>query len=126
MKATGIIRRIDDLDRLAIPKEIRRSMNINAEDALEIYLTQDAICLKKYKTTEEDFSQKCMMWVQEHKDNILSVNFVDNTTYVIFIYNAKVKNVFVKFNPKDKFDMNVAICYAAKKCGFQMFDGFSD
>ena len=126
MKATGIVRRIDDLGRVVIPKEIRRSMRIHEGDALEIYTTQDAICLKKYEVSEEEFAQKCAMWVQGNKNYILSVNFMDNTTTVMFSQNGRVRTFSVKLNPKDKFDMNVAICYAAKKCGFQMFDGFED
>ena len=41
MRATGIVRRIDDLGRVVIPKEIRRSMNIREGDPLEIYTTQE-------------------------------------------------------------------------------------
>ena len=41
MKATGIIRRIDDLGRVVIPKEIRRSMNIHEGDPLEIYVNPE-------------------------------------------------------------------------------------
>lgn len=48
MKATGIVRRIDDLGRVVIPKEIRRKMQIREGDPLEIYLENDAVCLKKY------------------------------------------------------------------------------
>lgn len=49
MKATGIVRRIDDLGRVVIPKEIRRSMRVKEGDPLEIYTTNDGgICLKKY------------------------------------------------------------------------------
>lgn len=41
MKATGIIRRIDDLGRIVIPKEIRRAMRIKEGDALEIFTTSN-------------------------------------------------------------------------------------
>lgn len=54
MKATGIIRRIDDLGRVVIPKEVRRSMRIKEGDPLEIFTTNDgAVCFKKYMTTNE-------------------------------------------------------------------------
>lgn len=126
MKCTGIVRRIDDLGRVVIPKEIRRSMRIHEGDALEIFTEGNAICFKKYEVSEEEFAQKCAMWVQGNKNYILSVNFMDNTTTVMFSQSGRVRVFSVKLNPKDKFDMNVAICYAAKKCGFQMFDGFED
>lgn len=48
MKATGIVRRIDDLGRVVIPKEIRRSMNIREGDPLEIYLDDGGVVFKKY------------------------------------------------------------------------------
>lgn len=54
MKALGIMRRMDDLGRVVIPKEVRRSLKIREGDALEIYRDDDMICLKKVET-EKDF-----------------------------------------------------------------------
>lgn len=48
MKAIGIIRRIDDLGRIVIPKEIRRTLSIHEGDPLEIFLYEDCVCFKKY------------------------------------------------------------------------------
>lgn len=48
MKATGIIRRIDDLGRVVIPKEIRRTMNIREGEPLEIFLEDGGVIFKKY------------------------------------------------------------------------------
>lgn len=48
MKATGIVRRIDDLGRVVIPKEIRRQMGIREGDPLEIFTENETICFKKY------------------------------------------------------------------------------
>lgn len=56
MKATGIIRRIDDLGRVVIPKEIRKTMGIQEGDPLEIFMEgQDTVCFRKYgiNLTEE-------------------------------------------------------------------------
>ena len=51
MKATGIVRRVDDLGRVAIPKEIRRQLKIEESDPLEIFLSGDGeIILKPYRT----------------------------------------------------------------------------
>ena len=50
MKETGIIRRVDDLGRVVIPKEIRRNLGIYEGDPLEIFLHEDCICLRKYST----------------------------------------------------------------------------
>ena len=59
MKATGIVRRIDDLGRVVIPKEIRRTMRIREGDPLEIYTSRDGeVIFKKYSLLGgvEDFS----------------------------------------------------------------------
>ena len=48
MKATGVVRRIDDLGRIVIPKEIRRNLRIRDGESLEIFVDGDNIVLKKY------------------------------------------------------------------------------
>ena len=54
MKATGIVRRIDDLGRIVIPKEIRRTLHIRESDPLEIYTDREGqIILKKYSPIGE-------------------------------------------------------------------------
>ena len=54
MKATGIVRRIDDLGRIVIPKEIRRTLRIREADQLEIYTDREGeIILKKYSPIAE-------------------------------------------------------------------------
>lgn len=47
MRETGIIRRIDDLGRVAVPKEIRRNLHIHEGDALEIFLQDEMVCYKR-------------------------------------------------------------------------------
>lgn len=54
MKATGIVRRIDDLGRIVIPKEIRRTLRIRETDPLEIFTDKEGeIILKKYSPIGE-------------------------------------------------------------------------
>ncbi len=54
MKATGIVRRIDDLGRIVIPKEIRRTLHIRESDPLEIYTDREGqVILKKYSPIGE-------------------------------------------------------------------------
>ena len=59
MKATGIVRRIDELGRVVIPKEIRRTLRIKEGDPLEIFTDRDELMLKKYSpiATLERFSK---------------------------------------------------------------------
>lgn len=53
IKATGVVRRIDDLGRIVLPKELRRTMRIKEGDSLEIYIDEnDKIVLKKYSAVK--------------------------------------------------------------------------
>ena len=52
MKTTGVIRRIDELGRIVIPKEIRKNLRIKNGESLEIYLENDSIILKNYSHIE--------------------------------------------------------------------------
>ena len=52
MKATGVVRRIDDLGRIVIPKELRRTMRIREGDSLEIFIDGEKIMLKKYSPVQ--------------------------------------------------------------------------
>lgn len=49
MKATGIVRKVVELGRVVLPIELRRNLDINEKDALEIYVDEDKIILKKYE-----------------------------------------------------------------------------
>lgn len=59
MKATGIVRRIDDLGRVVVPKEIRRQMRIREGDPLEIYTSSDgSVTFKRYvPMNEKDYAK---------------------------------------------------------------------
>lgn len=52
MKTTGVVRRIDDLGRIVIPKEIRKTLRIKDGESVEIFLNSDNIVLKKYSPLE--------------------------------------------------------------------------
>ena len=52
MKSTGVVRRIDELGRIVIPKEIRKNMRIKSGDNLEVFLEGDDIVLRKYSPIE--------------------------------------------------------------------------
>ena len=49
MKATGIVRKVDELGRIVLPIELRRTLGIAEKDPLEIYVSGDTIVLKKYQ-----------------------------------------------------------------------------
>jgi len=49
MKSTGIVRRVDELGRIVLPSELRRTMGIGERDSLEIFIDNEKIILKKYQ-----------------------------------------------------------------------------
>lgn len=71
MKNTGIIRRIDDLGRVVIPKEIRRNLGIREGDPLEVFIDKDMVCYKKYNAEGEltGLLDKAYLLLEE-KDNL--------------------------------------------------------
>lgn len=73
MKATGIVRRIDDLGRVVIPKEIRRTLRIREGDPLEIFVDREGeVILKKYSPIGElgDFAQEYADSLQQSTGHI--------------------------------------------------------
>lgn len=49
MRSTGVVRKVDELGRVVIPIELRRTLDISVKDSLEIFVEDDCIILKKYK-----------------------------------------------------------------------------
>ncbi|KYH34366.1 stage V sporulation protein T [Clostridium tepidiprofundi DSM 19306] len=94
MKATGIVRRIDDLGRVVIPKEIRKTLRIREGDPLEIFTDREGgVILKKYSPIEElsEFSEEYADSLQQtighmilisDKDNIISVSGASKKEYM--------------------------------------------
>lgn len=66
MKATGINRKIDELGRIVLPIELRRSLNLNVKDPVEIFVDGDKIVLRKYEA-----SNACIMTGNVSEENIL-------------------------------------------------------
>ena len=116
MKATGIVRRIDDLGRIVIPKEIRRTMRIREGDPLELFLDGNNIVFSKYEVSEEDLALDCRKYIAKMNTFIQSVISVDDTTIVVFTFG---KVATVKRNKNDTYDMNIALCYAFAQVGYR-------
>ncbi len=83
MKATGIVRRIDDLGRVVIPKEIRRTMRIREGDPLEIFTDRDGeVIFKKYSPIGELGAFSAQYAETLHKTCDLSVIICDRDSVV--------------------------------------------
>lgn len=96
MKATGIVRRIDDLGRVVIPKEIRRTLRIREGDPLEIFVDRDGeVILKKYSPIGElgDFAKEYADSLYEATGHIALIADRDN---IIAVAGAPKKEFLSK------------------------------
>ena len=85
MKATGIVRRIDDLGRVVIPKEIRRTMRIREGDPLEIYTSRDGeVIFKKYSLMGglDDFAMRFCETLSRSTGSVAAVTDRDSVIAV--------------------------------------------
>lgn len=101
MKATGIVRRIDDLGRVVIPKEIRRQLGISEGEPFEIYLDKTAegqpmVCFAKYSTSFESDLANLTAQITNGMDNVgeydLSDKFRDAIKEAVKILKEFEKN----------------------------------
>lgn len=101
MKATGIVRRIDDLGRVVVPKEIRRTLRIREGDPLEIYTDQEGeIILKKYSPIGElgDYAKQFVDSLAQTTGHIVAVADRDQ---LIAVSNGGRKELLKKPISKD-------------------------
>ncbi|MDQ0418279.1 AbrB family transcriptional regulator (stage V sporulation protein T) [Croceifilum oryzae] len=96
MKATGIVRRIDDLGRVVIPKEIRRTLRIREGDPLEIFVDRDGeVILKKYSPIGElsNFAQE---YTEALYENLQHTTLICDRDNVIAVAGASKKEYLEK------------------------------
>lgn len=96
MKATGIVRRIDDLGRVVIPKEIRRTLKIREGDPLEIYTDNEGeVILKKYSPIGEMGA-----FAKEYADTLHQVSghivIITDRDKVIALSGASKRIIWIK------------------------------
>lgn len=96
MKATGIVRRIDDLGRVVIPKEIRRVLRIREGDPLEIYTSKSGeVILKKYSPINE-LSQFAGEYAETVSSVLGSTVVVSDTDQIIAVSGGMKKDLLDK------------------------------
>lgn len=89
MKATGIVRRIDDLGRVVVPKEIRRILRIREGDPLEIFTSNDGeVILKKYSPINE-LGQFAGEYAETASSILNSIVIVSDTDHVVAASGVK-------------------------------------
>lgn len=69
MQATGIVRRIDDLGRVVVPREIRKKLGIKEGDPLEIFIdpVDKMVCFQKYETTINDTLEEAIRKIESYE-----------------------------------------------------------
>ena len=101
MKATGIVRRVDDLGRIVIPKEIRRTLKIREGDPLEIYTEKDGgVIFRKYSPMGElqDFAAQICESIRANTGRIAAVSDRDA---IIALAGAPKRELMDKPNSKE-------------------------
>ena len=100
MKATGIVRRIDDLGRVVIPKEIRRTMRIREGDPLEIFTDREGeVIFKKYSPIGE-----LQSFASEYADTLQKTSsmpiFICDRDEIIAVSGASKRSILTERYPR--------------------------
>lgn len=108
MKATGIIRRVDDIGRVGIPKEIRNNLRMKEGEPLEIFVDNDMVCFKKY-SNDMALAEKCREIVENCRKDISAIIPRDDKITIV-LHDGGIGEAVR--NKKDIYDLNVGIAYA--------------
>lgn len=101
MKATGIVRRIDDLGRVVIPKEIRRTLRIREGDPLEIYTEKDGEVIFKKYSPMGDLSALAAQICESIGKNTGHIAAVSDRDSIIAISGAPKRDLLEKQNSQE-------------------------
>jgi len=95
MQGTGIVRRIDELGRVVIPKEIRKTLRIKEGDPLEIYTDKENLVIKKYSpiSSIEEFVKIVADGIEELTEKVCVIT--DNDV-ILYISKGKIKDAIGK------------------------------
>ncbi len=99
MKSTGIVRRIDDLGRVVIPKEVRRTMHIKEGDPLELFMEGEFVCFKRYDSCHPII--QCLETLQEciADDALLNVDQAEAAAIRSLVLLLNKNNSAFEFQP---------------------------
>ena len=96
MKATGIVRRIDDLGRVVIPKEIRRTLRIREGDPLEIYTERDGEVIFKKYSPMGDLTELAAQICESIVKNTGHIAAVSDRDSIIAVAGASKRDLMAK------------------------------
>ena len=96
MKSTGIIRKIDELGRIVIPKEIRKTLNIKESEDLEIFIEEEKIILKKYYRMN-NFKDKTIKFIEIFKNYVSGTLILTDRENVLYGITDDDKKLSLKY-----------------------------
>lgn len=118
MRVTGIVRRIDDLGRVVIPKEIRRTLNIQEGDPLEVFVGENgSVVFQKYETPTEDKAAFAQKWLENNALSMRAKFSIENKTTTCEVVSNNSRRIgTATTNVRDTFipaiGMVIAFCRA--------------
>lgn len=109
--ANGIVRRVDYLGRILIPRDLRRDMHINEGDPMEICLRNGEIIIRKYKKSFEECAED---WYSEHRDLMDRCDFIYRGDYTFCTapaglnYSQHLRAGYAKRYAEDTYNVVIA------------------
>ena len=96
MKSTGVVRKIDELGRIVIPKEIRRNLNIKDNEEIEIFVDNDSIILKKFYRllTLKELAKKYIIVLEKFIPNPILITDREK----IIISSKEIYSIYINQN----------------------------
>lgn len=100
MKSTGIVRKIDELGRIVIPKEIRKNLGIKNNEDIEIFVEDDIVILKKYHRMQ-NFREKSLNFINIFQKYIIGNIYILDREKIIASTDKNMENVKISKNMLD-------------------------
>ncbi len=96
MKSTGIVRHVDNLDRIVIPKELCRTLGIEPKDPIEIFIENSRIVLKKYETGDQNAKKRGNLGIIRHVDGLDRIVIPKEICKILAIEPKDALEIFVE------------------------------
>ncbi len=98
MKSTGIVRQVDNLDRIVIPKELCKTLGIEPKSPIEIYVQDGRIVLKKYEVVEGPFKAKGSLGIVRQVDALDRIVIPKEICKILDIEPKNSMEIFIDEN----------------------------
>jgi len=126
MKSTGVVRRIDDLGRIVIPKEIRRSLRIRDGESMEIFVDDELIALKKYSSLDELVNLSLLLVDVVYNDIKKDVLITDMDKVIAYSGKDKKKYLSNSITHNLVQMINERMCVRVSRKDIELIEGVSN